>query len=243
MIKELEKIGFTKNEAHVYSVCLRKGASTAFKLSQSLDLPTSTIYDTLKKLRERGLVKLTPRKGKKYFEPADPEILEKLTQESFETAQKLVPTLNNLYMNNTSNARVYHYETTEAARETFKEFSEQKSGEVLILGSLQVELNIFGKSVQKNIDKRVKNKTRVRIITEDSDAARSFKEKDNLELRTTKVVDVGEPFESIIYMWADTVVIASLGEKISIVRMEDKFIYQIHKQTFESMWQYHPEVT
>lgn len=96
-IKKLEDAGFNKNEAKVYLALLNTGASQAGKISKESQINRTTIYDTLERLIEKGLVTFVVEANKKVFSPVSPrQILDRLkqTEKSF---QEILPELSTTF--------------------------------------------------------------------------------------------------------------------------------------------------
>jgi HTH-type transcriptional regulator, sugar sensing transcriptional regulator len=69
----LEKIGLSKAEIKVYLSLLSLGSSPSHLIVRETDLRKSTIYDSLKRLQEKGLVSYINKDYKKYFDATEPE--------------------------------------------------------------------------------------------------------------------------------------------------------------------------
>lgn len=236
MIKELEEFGLNKKEAQIYLICLKKGASSAFNIAQSSDLPITTVYNILKKLAQKGLVSNVPRKGKKYYEVSDPKILKSIKEQELETAEKIIPSLVDMYRGNVKESKVKFFSEKEGIKSLLDEMLEE-ANELLVLGSVEEELEYFKKYFPRYIDLRIKNKIPVRHIVEDSETARELQKKDLEELRKIKIMKTKDKVPSIMYLWPNRVITISFGEKVGIVSIEDKNIYQMMKRNFEMLWE------
>jgi len=102
--KQLEDFGLTKNEANTYLALLDNGSSTAAEISQHAALNRSTVYVQLTTLIEYGLVSSYKQKKKTFFAPESPKNLEQLLDKKMQTlqAQKqnidtYIPNLLNLF--------------------------------------------------------------------------------------------------------------------------------------------------
>ncbi len=78
MIKELEDIGLSENEARVYAASLEIGRATADQLSKQAKVNRSTTYVQLENLMEHGLISTYSEDKKTYFSPESPELLRRL---------------------------------------------------------------------------------------------------------------------------------------------------------------------
>lgn len=71
----LEQLGLTRIEAKVYLELLKLGSTKTGPLIKKAELHRATVYDTLKRLMEKGLVNYVIKEKTKYFQAADPEHL------------------------------------------------------------------------------------------------------------------------------------------------------------------------
>ncbi|OIO18386.1 MAG: hypothetical protein COY69_02080 [Candidatus Magasanikbacteria bacterium CG_4_10_14_0_8_um_filter_32_14] len=77
-INLFKKIGFSDKSAKVYLVLLGLGPSSIRKLSDSLDMNRGQVYEILKELQEKEVVKFFREDTKQLFVADDPESLRKL---------------------------------------------------------------------------------------------------------------------------------------------------------------------
>lgn len=69
----LEKIGLSKAEIKVYYSLLGLGTVSSGKIVTETEFHKSTVYDSLRRLEEKGLVAYIIKEGIKYFEATEPE--------------------------------------------------------------------------------------------------------------------------------------------------------------------------
>lgn len=89
----LLELGFSKNEAKVYTALLRLGSSTATEISKQSKLHRTNVYDALERLVEKGLVSHILKDEIKYFEAADPETLMGILKEKEIQLREILPRL------------------------------------------------------------------------------------------------------------------------------------------------------
>lgn len=100
IVQLLAEIGVSEEEAHIYSLLLETGPMQAGKLAMRVGVPRSSLYGTLGKLHECGLVSQSVRDGVKVFAAQDPAVVLKLFQQRIDklTAaqldyKRILPTL------------------------------------------------------------------------------------------------------------------------------------------------------
>jgi len=90
---ELMQLGFSEGEAEVYSTLIKLGRASAFELSKKTGRHRTHIYDTIEKLKEKGLVGESLINRKKVFSPANPDNLVSYFVEKKEKAEELIKKL------------------------------------------------------------------------------------------------------------------------------------------------------
>lgn len=83
-ISIFQKLGLSEKEQKVYLGLLEHGAVSVRNLADLVDLNRGSVYDTLKKLQEQGLVSYYHHKSKQKYVAENPEKLLRLTMEKEE---------------------------------------------------------------------------------------------------------------------------------------------------------------
>lgn len=94
--KILKQIGLTDNEIEVYLTLLRLGSSPVATIAGHSKIYRPYVYDTLKRLEEKGLVNSVMRQGKRYFQAIHPEKLMEYLKEKERALESILPSLINL---------------------------------------------------------------------------------------------------------------------------------------------------
>jgi sugar-specific transcriptional regulator TrmB len=87
----LRQIGFLDAEIVVYKALLRKGESLVSDLHKETGLHRTHIYDLLEKLREKGLVSIFIKSGKKYFKAYPPSKILSYIEERKDIIKGILP--------------------------------------------------------------------------------------------------------------------------------------------------------
>jgi len=95
--KSLKEVGFSSTEVKVYLTLLRLGKSKAGKISENSELNRTTVYDCLRRLAEKGMVKYVMGGNKKIFECANPENLKKYLEEKMDNVSRVAAVLKKIY--------------------------------------------------------------------------------------------------------------------------------------------------
>jgi sugar-specific transcriptional regulator TrmB len=70
---ELMELGFSEYEAKVYLSLLRENPATAYEVGKSSGVPTSKVYEVIKKLIEKDSISMIDEGKTKRYAPIDPE--------------------------------------------------------------------------------------------------------------------------------------------------------------------------
>lgn len=95
-IEKLKEIGLSDSEANVYLSLLKLGEATVAEISKDSGLHRTNIYDSLEKLKEKGLVSYLSKENKQFFRAADPENVLNYLKEKEESIEKYIPKLKEL---------------------------------------------------------------------------------------------------------------------------------------------------
>ncbi|MBL7147497.1 MAG: ArsR family transcriptional regulator [Nanoarchaeota archaeon] len=92
-IEKLKEIGISNTEAKIYFALLKLGEATVTEISQKSGLHRTNIYDSLEKLKEKGLVSYLSKENKQFVRATNPENLLMFLQEQEERIAKIIPEL------------------------------------------------------------------------------------------------------------------------------------------------------
>src|SRR3989344_4299645 len=87
-IPELERIGLLKDDRTVYLALLEIGSATVSQLVKKIGLHRSYVYDILDKLIDLGLVSVTIKNNKKFFNRENPERIPTIIENKKEQLEK-----------------------------------------------------------------------------------------------------------------------------------------------------------
>lgn len=95
--QKLIEIGLNKNEAKIYLVLLKLGSSQAGKISKESQINRTTVYDSLDRLIEKGVVKYSLSANKKVFSAIDPRKILKQLKDKQKSFESILPELTKLF--------------------------------------------------------------------------------------------------------------------------------------------------
>ncbi len=240
IISSLKKLGLTEAEAKTYLACVELGSATVGPISTQANMPRSTVYGNLANLTKKGFLFTFSKRGKTNYSVNNPRFLKKTAEEYLQSVESVLPELESSYYSKEARKpNVRYFEGTNGI-EVVREELLSEAKEVLVIGSAEKEAEVFSGFVKKIRTERVKRGIKRRFIATKSERALLHKAIDD-ELSLTKIIKKETPFTSIMYLWENKTVLISLSGNISITIIEDPEIYKIHKEMYESLWNFHPE--
>lgn len=90
MLNKLEKLGFTPNEATVYSYLMELGESSTGPIIKKTGLHRNIVYESLDSLVKKNVVAEITKSNKKHFRVKDPQILIDVAKNKLSLTQDIV---------------------------------------------------------------------------------------------------------------------------------------------------------
>ena len=131
--KFLEEIGLTASESKIYLVLLEQGASLAGTISRNTGIHRRSVYDSIERLIQKGLVSYIKKNNRKYFEAADPERLIEILHKKEEDVKEMMPQLKLMQQMNSQKNETLFFRGKAAMKTAFEDQLDSK--EVLSYGA------------------------------------------------------------------------------------------------------------
>ena len=96
LLGDFQKLGFNEKTARVYYSLLRLGSVGASQIVKDTGLHNQFVYNSLKELEEKNLIRYTLKNGRKKFEAQNPSLLVVEAEKQKVIAETLSNNLNNL---------------------------------------------------------------------------------------------------------------------------------------------------
>ncbi|MBC8495267.1 helix-turn-helix domain-containing protein [archaeon] len=93
MYEILEDIGLSKNESKAYLALLETGLTTVGKIAKKAKIERTNMYDSLERLKNKGLVSFISSENSTYYKASEPSYLENLLQEKERRLKEIMPRL------------------------------------------------------------------------------------------------------------------------------------------------------
>jgi sugar-specific transcriptional regulator TrmB len=243
LLSTLKQIGLSEKQAKIYLASLELGETTIKEIAKKAEIKRTTIYDLIDELLESGLIKQTIKGRKKKFIAASPEELQLLIKKREVLLSQIIPTLNLMRSTNKTKPKISFYEGRTGLMEIYAD-TLKYSGDILAFASDDVA-KILGTDwaehyIKQRVNKRIYYKG---IIAQSTLIEKKFTSKNQVQLRSTKIIDNKKyPLSNEIMVYGhQKIAIISAKDAMGIV-IKSAEIYLTQKSIFELLWDLLPEI-
>jgi len=231
--KFLEEVGLTPIETRVYLSLLENGACRAGEITRYTGIHRRSVYDSIERLIEKGLVSYIKTNNRRYFEAVSPDRLLELLKEREDNIKQILPELELLRKLSDEKKEVLFFRGKQAIKTVFDD--QIKEGkEVLIFGDA-VNVNEIVKYYFTHFDKeRLEKNIHVKMLFDES--ARKEKHLKKIPLSEIRFINKGNksPVSTNIYSNAISIIIWDENPKATLIR--EAVLAQSFRSYFEYMW-------
>ena len=227
--KILEKAGLSKGEIEAYLILLKLGSSLVSKIAQETGLHRTNIYDTLEKLKEKGLVSYVIRENRKYYSSTNPDKLIDYIKERETEIESILPELKG-YMNiPRSESIVEVYKGKEGLKSVLKDIIKEGKDYVVLEeeGYIQKVLPHFYSQFNVQLNK---SKIKVRILTKD---VKNIAKRSLMQIRSLPEF---LSFPSATAIYGNKVAIFVWDEPYHAILIKSKQVADSYRNFFNTLW-------
>ena len=247
--------GLSQNEAIIYEYLLKNGESAALDITKNTPLKKGVIYIALSELTKKGLIiekMLTPKnlnvRNKKkiaYFSPEHPEKLRaylnnqksaiKKAQKNFEANINDIISNFNLV---SGKPGINFFEGISGVKKVIMD-SLTSSEELYTYANAETVMKYIPDINKEYVKKRNKLNITKKMILPNSDFSKKFLKNYHRKVTDIKFIDHKKfPFTSLMQIYDNKITYLNFSEKHKIgIIIEDKTIYQMHRNLFEFIWE------
>lgn len=144
----LSNLGLSKAESQIYLAALERGKSLPKHLAEKAGIKRPTLYESLPKLLELGLLTETVVGKRRYLVAEDPQIFLDRKQSDIEKIQVLVPQLRALLATASEKPKIIFYEGLEGLKKTFQDTLKERQPILEFVGieKVQPEFELYLKN-------------------------------------------------------------------------------------------------
>jgi len=232
----LEQIGLTEYESKIYLALLANGQISAYSLAEKSGLYRQVVYDSLKRLEEKGFVNSTQEGKTKLFKATNPKIILELLNAKTENFKQALPELTALDKASQEPLSVETYKGENviriALRDIINSLKESKDKTVLCTAIdeylPQKKYELVTQQYERDL-KHYNIKEKV-IIKEGTKGIFSNK--------TSKYKRINEKFfnENPIQIYGNNVQILVWGNPDYLIIIRNKNVADAYRKQFELIW-------
>ncbi|MBU4086753.1 MAG: hypothetical protein KKB21_04225 [Nanoarchaeota archaeon] len=225
----LEKAGLSKGEIEVYLILLKLGSSLVSKIAQETGLHRTNIYDTLEKLREKGLVSYVIRENRKYYSSTNPDKLLDYIKERETEIESILPELKGYMSIPRSESIVEVYKGKEGLKSVLKDIIKEGKDYVVLEeeGYIQKVLPYFYPQFNVQLNK---SKIKVRVLTKD---VKNIAKRSLMQIRSLpKFLS----FPSATAIYGNKVAIFVWDEPYHAILIKSKQVADSYRSFFDTLW-------
>ena len=161
--KILEEFGLTPSESKIYLILLEQGACLAGTISRNTGIHRRSVYDTIERLIQKGLVSYIKSNNRKYFEAVNPDKLTEILKKKEEDINSILPELKALQQMSEGKNETLFFRGKAALKTAFDDQLD-KAKDICIWGANTKANEILQYYFPRFDKERVKKKISIRII-------------------------------------------------------------------------------
>lgn len=242
---ELEKIGLSGKESQVYLAALELAQETAPAIARRAGINRTTAYVVLESLIGKGLASSFSQGGKTYYVAEAPEMLlglfylkKKKVEERQEAYEKAAPELRDIYGQAKAAPVVRFFEGKKGLAEMYDDYVASGTESTYIIFSLDDAERVFSFEERKNMaQRRIGKDIKARILYTYEAAKGDPKFTTKAHGSRLRISEKEYPIHCDIALYGSKVRIASMGEKLSGVIIEDREICKTFSTILQLAWE------
>jgi sugar-specific transcriptional regulator TrmB len=237
---KLERIGLSKAEARLYTALIRLGSSTTGSIIKETGLRKSTVYESLSRLLEKGLVSYVIKNNVKFFEAADPDRLvdfieeqKRELDENRDEIKKIVPDLKSMQSSPKPHAEAHVLLGVEGFKTMRRDVLKHAKNEHLMLGAISREPVVMPHFWTYFNKERIRRGIKLRILHQQNTKEKPMRgEMIDLRFLPKEII-----IPAVINVYGDRVVSLLWKENYPICFMLiNKDIADAYRKYFEILW-------
>lgn len=239
----LKQLNFSDKETDIYLASLRMESAPISELAKQAKIKRSTAYAILEKLKEKGLVSLSEKRGKQIFISQDPEKLLKLIEsekeelaENEKEIKKMLPQFESLGKKSSTVPLIKYYEGKENMWNIFSDMLESRETAWMITPGKFFD--IYGKErmMKKVIQRRRQIGTKAYLIADHHPEEVRLWRMEETNIREYRFLPELKNLDTSIFLYGTKVALLFLKEPFNGLIIDNKELFDVFKFMFDSLW-------
>ena len=234
MHDELKEFGLTENEIKIYVALLRLGNASPTEISQKTGLHRAYVYDALERLLEKGMVNFIFVNNRKRFQPVDPMYLVELAETKKSAIEKIIPEMQKIMISEKTDTKVEIHRGKGAFKTVLNSIllSCGKNNHLYAIG---IDDDLYNKVEPVHLSRYFK-KAKKMGIREMIISPKGIKPHEETKITEYRYLDKKYLTLSSTWIYADKVVILTMGTPIMAIIIQNKDISETYKKQFQLLW-------
>lgn len=235
-IEFLKELGLTDVEARVYLCLLQEGSLKAGLISKILGIHRRSVYDSIDRLRKKGLVSYIKTNNINSYEATGPKRLLTILEERQKDLNEILPELEGLRKLTPEKKETLFFRGKASLKTVFNDQLDnvQKGDEVCVIGA-DINVNEVLKYYFPKFDnERVKKNIKMRMVIDKSAKKDSTLKK--VPLTKIKYSEFNNEDKVSTYIYGNRVSIVKWGEEPTSILIKEQAIADRFKSYFELLW-------
>ncbi len=230
-IKELERIGLNLNEAKIYVALLELGQAQAGDISKKTQINRTTVYDSLERLIQDGLVVFVISANKKVFNAVNPQKLLDRVLERENTIREILPELEGLFAQSKEKEETNIYKGRKGIKSIFDDIL--KSKEYVAFGSSGKFLEVMQHDFRMFQKRKKELKINSKIILSESS-----RKTETIKLAYANFRFIPDEFSALTttLVYNDKTAIIVWGETPVATLIKSKAVAKSYSGYFKLLW-------
>lgn len=236
----LMELGLSQNETKIYISLLETGSSSATKIAEKSGVHRVNVYDSISKLKKKGLVSELTTEGKRNYQASPPEALKNILKEKEIRLNKIIPELEISNKLNKSQQNVEIYEGYDYIRNMFLHFLELKQ-DIFAIDAPKFAIERVGKFFQEVIHKRRAEQKQMMYHLYNRDAIDRIKYLNTLPYTEARYLDQDNNNTTTTFICGDEIAISIMHEhqdqKPYTILIKNKSVADAYRAHFWIIWE------
>jgi sugar-specific transcriptional regulator TrmB len=230
----LKEYGLSDKEIKVYLALLPLGSINLQEIAKRIDLPRTTIYNTLNYLSTKGLVSFIIKENVRFYEAAEPDKLLANLNEKKELLKSVLPNLNALKetISQSSSAEIF-----QGSKGIFTILSDvfKVKQQVLYFGSYSLSVEVLKHFPAHAASMRIDRKIAAKIVIDPYDEPR-FHDKEYKKITELRFSLALKDFPCMIFIYGKKVAMYTLKKDLVGLIITNEQVADAMKMVFDIYW-------
>ncbi len=230
---QLKEIGLTENEVSTYLILLENGAMNPSAVAHKLNTHRGYMYDSLERMKEKGVVSEIYKKGKKHYQANSPESILEMLRLKMTAFEEIVPKLNQVMSSKEEDTKVELHQGSRVYRTIIKDIiaTVKENDEVLLTG---VDENLLLNHVEPIYLRQYFTIIKERNIKEKIIIKKGFPKSESFEYRELDPEFIGNVMQAV---YGGKVALFIMGNPYQAIIIENDAVANTYRRQFQLLWE------